>query len=72
MDGMANADCRFSLSRIVAVMAPLVVRLCSCGAASAQEPLKLTLSSSRDICTANTLTDLSWEITGDEPDPAGS
>ena len=30
-------------------------------------PLTLSLSSSRDLCTANTLTELSWEITGGTP-----
>ena len=30
-------------------------------------PLTLTLTSSRDTCTANTLTELSWEITGGKP-----
>ena len=30
----------------------------------AELPLTVTLTSSRDVCTANTLTDLSWTITG--------
>ncbi|MCY4618304.1 MAG: fibronectin type III domain-containing protein, partial [Chloroflexi bacterium] len=30
-------------------------------------PLSLTLESSRDLCTANTLTELSWTITGGVP-----
>ena len=32
--------------------------------AIAVDPLTLTLTSSRNVCTANTLTELSWEITG--------
>lgn len=32
--------------------------------AYAVDPLTLTLTSSRELCTANTLTELSWEITG--------
>ncbi len=31
------------------------------------DPLELELSSSRDLCTANTLTELSWTITGGKP-----
>ena len=35
--------------------------------ARAAEPLELTLESSRDVCTANTLTELSWTISGGQP-----
>ena len=31
------------------------------------DPLTLELTSSRDLCTANTLTELSWTITGGRP-----
>ena len=36
-------------------------------AARAAGPLELTLESSREVCTANTLTELSWTISGGEP-----
>ena len=36
-------------------------------AAQAVDPLTLELTSSRDLCTANTLTELSWTIAGGRP-----
>jgi hypothetical protein len=65
--------------RLAAVLTPmfalLAALLLSAGVAMAQEPsgdagagpLSVTLTSSRDVCTANTLTELTWTITGGKP-----
>ena len=49
-------------------IAVLVATMLAWGTAAAQaDPLTLELTSSRELCTAGTLTELSWEITGGRP-----
>ena len=50
-------------------IAVLVATMLAWGPAAAQnvDPLTLELTSSRELCTANTLTELSWTISGGRP-----
>ena len=54
---------------LVSTVAEIVIQRPAASAAAAQEvdPLTLELTSSRDLCTANTLTELSWIISGGRP-----
>ena len=54
------------LAALVALVA-LALTAIAATAARAAEPLELTLESSRDVCTANTQTELSWTISGGQP-----
>ncbi len=55
-----------ALSAVVAITGLLLASLSLSQARADGEPLplSLTLDSSRDLCTANTLTEVSWQITG--------
>lgn len=52
------------LRGVVLGLAALVAWFCAASAQEPIEPLTLELKSSRDLCTAGTLTEISWEISG--------
>lgn len=57
------ADARLRLTAISATALVVVVGVVGVAASQAQ-PLSLELTSSRDVCTVGTLTEIQWSVSG--------